>query len=137
MKVEQHLVDGVIEQMKVDIAADDWTSIEELLKRVDYDVLIGFLSDLGMPDADDTYDEYGVNTKNSFNTPPADEPHPSGVTAEWNGEDWVFRGELIQHHWGMSSTCFSPSELGYTYNDAARLAPYKAIDALVLWLAAD
>ena len=35
---------------------------------------------------------------------PADEPHPSGVTAEWNGEDWVFKGELIQHHWGMSST---------------------------------
>ena len=125
MKVEQHLVDGVIEQMKVDIAADDWTSIEELLKRVDYDVLIGFLSDLGMPDADDTDDT------------PADEPHPSGVTAEWNGEDWVFKGELIQHHWGMSSTCFSPSELGYTYNDAARLAPYKAVEALLLWLAAD
>ena len=49
MEVNQHLVDGVIEQMKVDIAAGDWTAIAELLKRVDYEVLIGFLSDLGMP----------------------------------------------------------------------------------------
>lgn len=48
MEIEQHLVDGVIEQMKVDIAAGDWTAIEELLKRVDRDVLLGFLSDLGI-----------------------------------------------------------------------------------------
>ncbi len=65
---------------------------------------------------------------------PADEPHPSGVTAEWDGEDWIFRGDLIKKHWNMSNTCFSPSELGYTYNDAARLTPEKAISALLLWL---
>lgn len=84
---------------------------------------------IGVDNADDTYDEYGVNTKNSFNTPPA-----SSVTAEWDGEDWIFRGDLIKKHWNMSSTCFSPSELGYTYNDAARLTPEKAISALLLWL---
>lgn len=65
---------------------------------------------------------------------PADESHPSGVTAEWDGEDWIFRGDLIKKHWNMSNTCFSPSELGYTYNDAARLTPEKAISALLLWL---
>jgi hypothetical protein len=27
----------------------------------------------GLDTSDDTYDEYGVNTKNSFNTPPADD----------------------------------------------------------------
>jgi uncharacterized protein YqgV (UPF0045/DUF77 family) len=44
-EVTQELVDEVIEQMKIDIAAEDWTAIEELLKRVDYKILIGFMSE--------------------------------------------------------------------------------------------
>ena len=50
--IEQQLIDDVIEQMQLDIASEDWTAIEELLKRVDRDVLIAFLSDCGMPEGE-------------------------------------------------------------------------------------
>jgi hypothetical protein len=53
-EVTQELVDEVIEQMKIDIAAEDWTAIEEMLKRVDYEVLMGFMSELGMPEGEST-----------------------------------------------------------------------------------
>ena len=56
------------------------------------------------------------------------------VTAEWDGEDWVFQGALIKKHWGMTRTCFSPMELGYSYSKAARLTPEQAIAALMVWL---
>ena len=56
------------------------------------------------------------------------------VTAEWDGEDWNFRGALIKKHWDMNSTCFSPMELGYSYTKAARLTPDQAIAALMGWL---
>jgi hypothetical protein len=67
-------------------------------------------------------------------TPIDDTPHPSGVTAEWDGEDWTFRGDLIKKHWDWDSTCFSPMELGYSYEKACRLPPNQAIDALMVWL---
>ena len=56
------------------------------------------------------------------------------LKAEWDGEDWRFGGALIKKRWDLSEVCFSPSELGYTYNDAARLTPERAIDALLLWI---
>jgi hypothetical protein len=56
------------------------------------------------------------------------------VTAEWDGEDWNFRGALIKKHWDMNSTCFSPMELGYSYDKAAQLTPDEAIAALKLWM---
>lgn len=56
------------------------------------------------------------------------------VTADWDGEDWNFRGALIKKHWDMNSTCFSPMELGYSYSKAARLTPEQAIAALMGWL---
>jgi hypothetical protein len=43
----EELIDAVIEQMKLDIASDDWTAIAELLNRTDEDVLVAFLSDCG------------------------------------------------------------------------------------------
>ena len=46
---EIELIDAVIEQMKLDIASDDWSAIEELLKRTPEDALVGFLSNCGMP----------------------------------------------------------------------------------------
>ena len=61
-------------------------------------------------------------------------PHPSGITAEWDWEDWNFTGDLIKKHWGFSSTCFSPSELGYSYDKAAKLTPYQAVEALLAWI---
>lgn len=45
---DQALIDAVIEQMKIDIEAQDWTAIEELLKRTAEDALVAFLSDCGM-----------------------------------------------------------------------------------------
>jgi hypothetical protein len=56
------------------------------------------------------------------------------VTAEWDGEDWNFRGAFINKHWDMNSTCFSPMELGYSYTQAAQLTPDEAIAALKLWM---
>ena len=51
-----------------DIHAHDWRahqqSIEDLLG------VFPFLSEADADIDDDTYDEWGVNTKNSFNTPP-------------------------------------------------------------------
>jgi hypothetical protein len=47
---DESLIDSVIEQMKLDIASDDWTAIAELLNHVDEDVLVGFLSDCGFPE---------------------------------------------------------------------------------------
>ena len=48
--VDEKLIDDVIEQMKTDIASDDWTAIAELLARTPADVLVAFLSDCGMPE---------------------------------------------------------------------------------------
>jgi len=45
--IDQGLIDSVIEQMKIDIASEDWTAIEDLLKRVPEQYLVGFLSDMG------------------------------------------------------------------------------------------
>jgi hypothetical protein len=50
--MNQELIDAVIEQIKLDIANDDWTAIEEMLKRTDEDVLVAFLSDCGMPEGE-------------------------------------------------------------------------------------
>lgn len=45
MKDTEHeaLIDAVIEQMKLDIEAQDWTAIAEMLAHSPKDVLIGFL----------------------------------------------------------------------------------------------
>jgi len=48
MNENQELIDAAIEQMKVDIAANDWTVIEELLSFVPPEKLKGFL-----PEEDD------------------------------------------------------------------------------------
>jgi hypothetical protein len=48
-KVDAALIDSVIEQMKLDIAAGDWTAIEELMTYAPEDALVAFLSDCGMP----------------------------------------------------------------------------------------
>ena len=50
--MKEGLVDAVIEQMKLDIQSEDWTAIEELLKRTPDDVLVAFLSDCGMPEGE-------------------------------------------------------------------------------------
>jgi hypothetical protein len=45
----QILVDNTIEQMKIDIASEDWTAIEELLRQValiNPSLLHGFMSDI-------------------------------------------------------------------------------------------
>jgi len=47
---DEALIDAVIEQMKLDIESQDWTSIAELLTRTPEDVLVAFLSDCGMPE---------------------------------------------------------------------------------------
>ena len=47
--MDEELIDAVIEQMKLDIEAGDWTAIAELLNRTPEDVLVAFLSDCGMP----------------------------------------------------------------------------------------
>jgi hypothetical protein len=49
-KIDDTLIDCVIEQMKIDIYAGDWTAIAELLAYVSEDALVGFLSDCGMPE---------------------------------------------------------------------------------------
>lgn len=56
------------------------------------------------------------------------------ITAQWDGEDWNFAGEAVRQRWGMSSVCFSPTELGYAYSKAARLTPAEAIEAFVKYL---
>jgi hypothetical protein len=58
----------------------------------------------------------------------------TNVTAEWDGEDWHFSGDLIKKRWSMGTTCFSPMELGYSYTKAARLTPDEAIAALKVWM---
>ena len=40
---KQILIDGVIDQMKEDVANNDWTAVEELLWYVNPDVLTKFL----------------------------------------------------------------------------------------------
>ncbi len=50
--IDETLIEVVIEQMKTDIASDDWTAIAELLARVDEDVLVAFLSDCGLPEGE-------------------------------------------------------------------------------------
>jgi hypothetical protein len=47
---DEALIDAVIEQMKLDIEAQDWTAIAELLTRTPEDALVAFLSDCGMPE---------------------------------------------------------------------------------------
>ena len=49
-KIDDTLIDCVIEQMKIDIYAGDWTAIAELLAYVSEDALVAFLSDCGMPE---------------------------------------------------------------------------------------
>jgi len=45
MMNEQELVDKVIDQIKSDIDAGNWTSIEGLLSRIEPELLRGFLSE--------------------------------------------------------------------------------------------
>ena len=59
---------------------------------------------------------------------------PAEVSADWDGEDWNFRGALVKKHWGMNSTCFSPSELGCSYSVAASLTPNQAIAIFMDWI---
>jgi hypothetical protein len=47
---DEALIDAVIEQMKLDIEAQDWTAIAELLTRTPEDALVAFLSNCGMPE---------------------------------------------------------------------------------------
>lgn len=47
---DEALIEAVIEQMKLDIEAQDWTAIAEMLARTPEDVLVAFLSDCGMPE---------------------------------------------------------------------------------------
>lgn len=47
---DEALITAVIEQMKLDIEAQDWTAIAEMLARTPEDVLVAFLSDCGMPE---------------------------------------------------------------------------------------
>jgi hypothetical protein len=51
-KIDDTLIDCVIEQMKIDIDAGDWTAIAELLAHVSEETLVGFLSDCGMPEGE-------------------------------------------------------------------------------------
>ena len=43
--ITETLINKVIDQMKIDIANEDWTAIAELLVRVDEQILRGFLSE--------------------------------------------------------------------------------------------
>jgi len=43
LEAKQILIDGVIDQMKEDVANNDWTAVEELLWYVNADVLTKFL----------------------------------------------------------------------------------------------
>ena len=45
MKISQKLIDAVIEQIKIDFNAGDFTAIEELVKTCKIENLIGFLSE--------------------------------------------------------------------------------------------
>lgn len=58
----------------------------------------------------------------------------SDITAEWDGEDWRFAGEVVTQRWGRSSVCFSPTELGFSYSKAAKLTPSEAAEAFVEYL---
>jgi hypothetical protein len=55
----------------------------------------------------------------------------SDTTAQWDGEDWVFRNIPINAcpEWG-GTTCFSPEDLGVSES----AAPEKAVAALKNWL---
>ena len=48
-RTDSTLIDAVIEQIKLDIASEDWTAISEMLERTPENVLVAFLSDCGMP----------------------------------------------------------------------------------------
>ena len=56
------------------------------------------------------------------------------IKAEWDGEDWNFSGALVKKHWGLSSICFSPLELGCSYSKACRLTPEQATATFMEWL---
>lgn len=61
----------------------------------------------------------------------------SKTTAEWDGEDWQFEGVPVEAGWDSGSTCFSPMELGYSYEQAATITPEQAIDSLKAWVTED
>lgn len=49
MENDQTIIDDVLEQIVLDVNQGDLTAIEEMLKRLPYDVLVGFVSCSGLP----------------------------------------------------------------------------------------
>ena len=49
MKNDQTIIDDVLEQIVLDVKQGDLTAIEEMVKRLPYDVLVGFVSCAGLP----------------------------------------------------------------------------------------
>ncbi len=46
MDSRDRLIDAVLEQIKVDVAAGDLTAIEELIRHLPADILLNFLPEL-------------------------------------------------------------------------------------------
>lgn len=68
LQVVWEQLNGAVYDLERYEVLDGVNTIEDCIARLEA-MGIG----VGVPDADDTYDEYGVNTKNSFNTPPKGE----------------------------------------------------------------
>ena len=49
MKNDQTIIDDVLEQIVLDVNQGDLTAIEEMIKRLPYDVLVRFVSCGGLP----------------------------------------------------------------------------------------
>lgn len=49
MTNDQTIIDDVLEQIVLDVKQGDLTAIEEMIKHLPYDVLVGFVSCAGLP----------------------------------------------------------------------------------------
>jgi len=87
---KQRLIDKVIEQMKIDIAGEDWSAIDELLHFVPDENLLGYLPD---------EDPDGGYTRNDGSTQEADDAsmtEPTDEEIEKFKEDWGQTDEEIK-----------------------------------------
>lgn len=50
MTNDQTIIDDVLEQIVLDVKQGDLTAIEEMIKRLPYDVLVGFISCADLPE---------------------------------------------------------------------------------------
>lgn len=49
MTNDQKIIDDALEQIVLDVKQGDLTAIEDMIKRLPYDVLVGFVSCAGLP----------------------------------------------------------------------------------------